>query len=110
MLNLRLSTGYAFKTWSLLSHSIFSGYTASSQVGDSPRNPILVLFKRRDITGIINVEGLCSVHWQCLGIEGTEGREKNYIQKILSPLGVELYFPQNMGQCPDASTTEGDPT
>lgn len=31
--------------------------------------------KHRDISGIINVEGFCFIHWQFLGIEGAGARE-----------------------------------
>lgn len=57
--------------------SVFPGCTALPRLRDSPRRLILVLFKHRDISGLINVERLCFVHYWYLGIEGAEDREKN---------------------------------
>lgn len=62
----------------------FLGNTALPQLRDSPRGSISVLSEHKDISDIINVERLCFIHWQFLGIEGAGGREKNDIQKILS--------------------------
>lgn len=62
----------------------FLAYAVSSPLRDSPGGSISVSFKHKGIADIINVERLCFIHWQFLGIQDAGGREKNYTQTILS--------------------------
>lgn len=54
----------------------FLAYAVSSPLRDSPGGSISVSFKHKDISDIINVETLCFIHWQFLGIQDAGGREE----------------------------------